>query len=127
MENQKQVSHFPTASILLSSKKKTALARLKWSPFTPPQWETFTPPLTTTLDQETTVAGETAAVSIQKEQVLQKHGKALVIYGAAHFYWATPKDYLSSGPGYRNREDVGNRISRSNFCGDSNRPTRYSA
>src|ERR1051325_9204410 len=29
---------------------------------------------------------ETAAVSVLKEQVLQKHGKALVIYGAAHFY-----------------------------------------
>jgi hypothetical protein len=28
--------------------------------------------------------------------VLQKHGKALVIYGAAHFYRAMPKDYLSS-------------------------------
>jgi hypothetical protein len=39
---------------------------------------------------------ETAAVSVLKEQVLQKHGKALVIYGAAHFYRAMPKDYLSS-------------------------------
>jgi hypothetical protein len=39
---------------------------------------------------------ETAAVSVLKEQVLQKHGKALVIYGAAHFYRAAPKDYLSS-------------------------------
>ncbi len=29
---------------------------------------------------------ETAAVSVLKEQVFQKHGKALVIYGAAHFY-----------------------------------------
>lgn len=27
-----------------------------------------------------------AAVSILKDQVLQKHGKALVVYGAAHFY-----------------------------------------
>jgi hypothetical protein len=27
-----------------------------------------------------------AAVSILKEQVLQQHGKALVVYGAAHFY-----------------------------------------
>jgi hypothetical protein len=27
-----------------------------------------------------------AAVSILKEQVLQRHGKALVVYGAAHFY-----------------------------------------
>src|SRR5262249_27580576 len=29
---------------------------------------------------------ETSAVSVIKEQVLQKHGKALVIYGSAHFY-----------------------------------------
>jgi hypothetical protein len=39
---------------------------------------------------------ETAAVSVLKEQVLQKHGKALVIYGAAHFYRAMPLDYVSS-------------------------------
>jgi Haem-binding uptake, Tiki superfamily, ChaN len=39
---------------------------------------------------------ETAAVSVLKEQVLQKHGKALVIYGAAHFYRTAPTDYLSS-------------------------------
>ncbi|WP_155121208.1 ChaN family lipoprotein [Bryobacter aggregatus] len=39
---------------------------------------------------------ETAAVSILKEQVLQKHGKALVVYGAAHFYRNLTKDYLSS-------------------------------
>jgi len=39
---------------------------------------------------------ETAAVSVLKEQVLQKHGKALVIYGAAHFYRNAPSDYLSS-------------------------------
>jgi hypothetical protein len=39
---------------------------------------------------------ETAAVSVIKEQVLQKHGKALVIYGAAHFYRTLPGDYLSS-------------------------------
>lgn len=39
---------------------------------------------------------ETAAVSVLKEQVLQKHGKALVIYGAAHFYRTLPGDYLSS-------------------------------
>jgi Haem-binding uptake, Tiki superfamily, ChaN len=38
---------------------------------------------------------ETAAVSVLKEQVLQKHGKALVIYGAAHFYRTMPRDYLS--------------------------------
>ena len=29
---------------------------------------------------------DTAAVAVLKEQVLQEHGKALVIYGAAHFY-----------------------------------------
>jgi len=39
---------------------------------------------------------ETAAVSVLKEQVLQKHGKALVIYGAAHFYRTMPSDYLES-------------------------------
>lgn len=39
---------------------------------------------------------ETAAVSVLKEQVLQKHEKALVIYGAAHFYRAAPPDYLTS-------------------------------
>ena len=36
---------------------------------------------------------ETAAVAVLKEQVLQKHAKALVIYGAAHFYRNAPKDY----------------------------------
>lgn len=39
---------------------------------------------------------ETAAVSILKEQVLRKHEKALVIYGAAHFYRAMPAEYLST-------------------------------
>jgi hypothetical protein len=39
---------------------------------------------------------ETAAFSVLKEQVLQKHGKALVIYGAAHFYRTMPSDYLAS-------------------------------
>lgn len=39
---------------------------------------------------------ETAAVSVLKEQVLQKHGKALAIYGAAHFYRTMPRDYISS-------------------------------
>src|SRR5579872_297280 len=39
---------------------------------------------------------ETAAFSVLKEQVLQKHGKALIIYGAAHFYRTMPKDYLAS-------------------------------
>ena len=39
---------------------------------------------------------ETAAVAVLKEQVLQKHGKALVIYGAGHFWRTLPSDYLSS-------------------------------
>jgi hypothetical protein len=39
---------------------------------------------------------ETAAVSVLKEQVLQKHGKALVIYGAVHFYRTMPSDLISS-------------------------------
>jgi hypothetical protein len=39
---------------------------------------------------------ETAAVSVLKEQVFRKHGKALVVYGAAHFYRTMPRDYLSS-------------------------------
>jgi hypothetical protein len=39
---------------------------------------------------------ETAALAVLKEQVLQKGGKALVIYGAAHFYRAAPADYLAS-------------------------------
>lgn len=39
---------------------------------------------------------ETAALAVLKEQVLQKRGKALVIYGAAHFYRAAPADYLAS-------------------------------
>src|SRR5215472_5271861 len=39
---------------------------------------------------------ETAAVAVLKEQVLDKHGKALVIYGAAHFYRNAPKDYWAS-------------------------------
>jgi hypothetical protein len=39
---------------------------------------------------------EIAAAAVLKEQVLQRHGKALVIYGAAHFYRTAPKDYLSN-------------------------------
>jgi hypothetical protein len=39
---------------------------------------------------------ETAAVTVIKEQILQKHGKALVVYGAAHFYRSAPNDYLST-------------------------------
>lgn len=39
---------------------------------------------------------EIAAFSVLKEQVLQKHGKALVIYGGAHFYRTMDPGYLSS-------------------------------
>lgn len=39
---------------------------------------------------------ETAAADVIKERVLQKHGKVLVIYGAAHFYRALPPGYLAS-------------------------------
>jgi hypothetical protein len=39
---------------------------------------------------------ETAAASVLKDQVLQKHGKALMIYGAAHFYLTGPPAYLAS-------------------------------
>ncbi len=39
---------------------------------------------------------EAAAISVIEEQVLRKHGKALVIYGTAHFYRTLDKDYLAS-------------------------------
>ena len=39
---------------------------------------------------------ETTAVSILKEHVLQKKSKALVIYGAAHFYRNMPAAYLAT-------------------------------
>jgi uncharacterized iron-regulated protein len=32
------------------------------------------------------ISRDASAISVLKQQVLQKHGKALVIYGAAHFY-----------------------------------------
>lgn len=38
---------------------------------------------------------QVAAVSVLKEQVLQKHEKALVIFGAAHFYRSAPPAYLA--------------------------------
>lgn len=38
---------------------------------------------------------ETAAISVLRGQVIQKHGKALVIYGAGHFYRTMPPAYLS--------------------------------
>ena len=40
--------------------------------------------------------GENTVVSVLKEPVLQKHGKALVVYGAGHFYRTLPADYLST-------------------------------
>jgi hypothetical protein len=41
---------------------------------------------------------DSAAVSVLREQVLRKHGKALVIYGAAHFYRTEgdASDFLSA-------------------------------
>src|SRR3954471_24072152 len=40
--------------------------------------------------------GENTVVSVLKEPVLQKHGKALVIYGAAHLYRTLPSAFLST-------------------------------
>ncbi len=39
---------------------------------------------------------ETTAVGLLNSQVLEKHGKALLIYGAAHFYLNGPADYYAS-------------------------------
>src|SRR5215468_2130770 len=39
---------------------------------------------------------EAAAVAVLEEQVLSKHGKALVIYGAAHFYRTAPASFGTS-------------------------------
>src|SRR5262249_24937782 len=39
---------------------------------------------------------ERVAAYTLKEQVAQKHGKALLIYGSAHFYLTGPADYLAS-------------------------------
>jgi hypothetical protein len=39
---------------------------------------------------------EATAVSVLNAQVLQKQGKALIIYGAGHFYRSMTRDYLSS-------------------------------
>lgn len=39
---------------------------------------------------------EVAAVTVIQENVLRTHRKALVIYGAAHFYRAMPHDYAAS-------------------------------
>ena len=40
-----------------------------------------------------------SAVSVLKKQVLEKHGKALVIYGAAHFYRTEVNDILLTNGG----------------------------
>src|SRR5690349_8460837 len=37
-----------------------------------------------------------STVDVLRKQVLQKHEKALVIYGSAHFYLTGPADYLAS-------------------------------
>jgi hypothetical protein len=39
---------------------------------------------------------ETAAVAVLEQHVLSRHGKALVIYGAAHFYRAAPASFGTS-------------------------------
>lgn len=39
---------------------------------------------------------ESAAVAVLEEQALSKHGKALVIYGAAHFYQTAPASFGAS-------------------------------
>src|SRR5687767_1145430 len=59
---------------------------------------------------------ETAAVAVLKEQVLEKKGKALVIYGAAHFYRTMPGDYLSSLGDDRSEERRVGKECRSCWC-----------
>ncbi len=39
---------------------------------------------------------ETAAVAVLEEQIRSRHGKSLVIYGAAHCYRATPTSFGTS-------------------------------
>jgi hypothetical protein len=39
---------------------------------------------------------EITAVSVLKEQVRERHGKALLIYGSAHFYRTMPAEYWAS-------------------------------
>jgi hypothetical protein len=46
-----------------------------------------------------TVARDASAVSALKHQVLEKHGKALVIYGAAHFYRTEVSQILRANGG----------------------------
>jgi hypothetical protein len=45
------------------------------------------------------LSGETTAVAFLKQQVLQKHGKALVIYGYSHFWRAEPPAMLERDGG----------------------------
>jgi hypothetical protein len=40
--------------------------------------------------------GENTVVSVLRDPVLQKHGKALVVYGSAHFYRTLPKALLAT-------------------------------
>jgi hypothetical protein len=44
-------------------------------------------------------SGETTAVTFLKQQVLQKHGKALVIYGHSHFWRTSPPEMLGRSGG----------------------------
>src|SRR5215467_4109695 len=62
---------------------------------------------------------DAAAVSLLKEQVLQKHGKALVIYGAAHFYRieGDARKVLGIGEGLVTLLET--RISRPHVCCDA--------
>jgi hypothetical protein len=45
------------------------------------------------------LSGETTAVNFLKQQVLQKHGKALVIYGHSHFWRTSPPVMISRSGG----------------------------
>jgi hypothetical protein len=52
---------------------------------------------------------EIPAFSVLKEEVRQRHGKALLIYGAAHFFLTGPAEYLASlgdGIGLARRLDI---------------------
>jgi len=45
------------------------------------------------------LSGENTAVTFLKQQVLEKHGKALVIYGHGHFWRASPPEMLRRSGG----------------------------
>jgi hypothetical protein len=71
---------------------------------------------------------ETAAIAVLKEQVLQKQGKALVIYGAAAFLSDGAQGISSEhGAGHWNREQAGGRLPGPELLGDSDWPTRSHA